>query len=176
MMSGTSSSNSLHVWKEPLNYHHKQTTFPRKSPSGSSQVRKLLSMNPSLQGWYGVVLVLCMPKRQHTLATTCDPKFVHWLLCSSQNAPYLATIMNTSFWSGNGKHSSRLEKWQPIIRENQFPAEVTGYGPATSMVSRSIRTPTSYLCNGSRHPRLILGGAKSHSRQAHFTSACMPGQ
>ena len=72
-------------------------------------------MNLSLLGWYGVVLVLCIPNRRHTSNTTFDPKFVPWSLCSSRKAPYRATISYTSFlatvvafWSGMGKHSSHL--------------------------------------------------------------------
>ena len=59
-------------------------------------VLKLRSMNPSLQGWYGVVLVLCIPNRRHTSSTTFDPKFVPWSLCSSRKAPYRATISYTN--------------------------------------------------------------------------------
>ena len=39
-------------------------------------VLQLRSMNPSLRGWYSVVLVLCIPNSRHTSSTTFDPKFV----------------------------------------------------------------------------------------------------
>ena len=79
-MRGTSSSHSCFVsWHAAF----------RHRPS----VLKLRSMNPSLLGWYGVVLILCIQNSRHTSSTTFHPKIVPWSLCSSRNAPYRATIL-----------------------------------------------------------------------------------
>ena len=66
-------------------------------PAHRPSILKRRSMNPSLLGWYSVVLVLCIPNRRHTSSTTLDPKFVPWSLCSSRKAPYRTTISNTNF-------------------------------------------------------------------------------
>ena len=70
-------------------------------------VLNLRSMNPSLLGSYGVVLVLCIPNSRHVSKTTFDLKFVPWSVNSSRNAPYRATI---SYGFGMGKHSSHFKK------------------------------------------------------------------
>ena len=121
-----------------------------------SNVQLKHSTNPSLSGWYGVVLVLCDP---HSIHSSCMILFSNshpWLECITIGIPKRHTIWlknasatDCAVISGNGHASVHLEKQS---KKYLFPLVVV-----SDMSSRSMAT-RSHLCRTSTWPMGALRG------------------